>query len=216
MYFFLLAGVTFLKVNSLDSNTGKWRDSDSRAIDAMVGIMGGVGFTFLLAKLILTCIMTQYYKGTAIKTYLIYTSVKNSSRIVGILFQFYLFMRVSIHVFSKKANRSEALNNFLMPVLLIVQISIFLTAVVDLHHNEVEKILAKSDLDVSVQFFLDVGAPIYLGFCLHMALHFSIIQHGLCTKKPLKSCHPEETGLMTEDEQNSEVFGTFPPSSETI
>ena len=191
-------GIAFLRVNNLDSDIGKWRESDSRAIDAMVGIMGGVGFTFMVIRSILTSSMISYYKGTTLETYLALTALKNCSRAIGVLFQLYLFMRVSIRVCSKKANKGKTINHFLIPSLLLVQIAVFVTAIVDQYNGKVEKILAKSDLDSSVRFFLEAGAPIYLGFCLHMFLHFLIVRKRMITTKVRVSYLLEETSVMEE------------------
>ena len=192
----VVAGGFFLRKNKLNSNTGTWRESDSRAVDVMVGIMGGVGFTFMAVRSILMFSMICHSHETKTKYYLIFAAIKHLFRAFSILVQMYLLVRVSVRVCSKRANKAKPINRILVPVLIAAQFSMFLTGVIDQYSGVAHKILAESDLDLSVKFFLEAGAPVYLGFCLHMTLHFIIVQYNMATTMVRVSS--EQVGLIEE------------------
>ena len=180
--FMFVLGVIFFRVNSFHSVLGKWKQTDTRAIDAMVGIMGGIGFVFMIIRALMTLNLATYYRHRIDNTYLAMSAGKNCLNGIGLLFQFYVFMRVPFNICSHVPNSKKLLNHFLVPALTIVQLSIFVTAIIDEYDGDVEKLLSLANLDPAIVFFLDVGSPVYLGFCLHMFLHFLIIRRNMTTK----------------------------------
>ena len=210
--FVIILGVTFLKVNHLDSDVGQWRETESRAIDAMVGIMGGVGFTFWIIKSFLTSSILSYYKNTDLYQYLAFTNIKNCIRAVGVLFQLYMYMRVSPKICSKQKNKKKIVNHFLVPALMLTLLAVFVSAVVDQYHGKVEKILSEAKLSSSVKFFLQAGGPIHLGFGLHMFLHFLIVRRKMMTARAKVRYVLEETSAYEHEAPNSgreSVIGTI-------
>ena len=192
---FIGGGIIFLKVNNLKV-VGKWRHSDSKAIDAMVGILGGVGFIFWVLKSFLTLKLTlaiKYAIDARLHTYLAWTAAKFSFRATGMLFQLYMFMRVPPNICARRANRGRLANHFLVPTLLLSLMALFISSVVDEYHGDVEKLLEKASLDPSIRFLLAAGGPMELGFCLHMCLHFLIIRHAMVTARAHITYHPEES-----------------------
>ena len=181
-FFMFVLGVIFFRVNSFHSVLGKWKETDTRAIDAMVGIMGGIGFVFMIIRALMTLNLATYYRHRLDNTYLALSAGKNCLNGLGLLFQFYLFMRVPFNICSHAPNSNKLSNHFLVPALTIVQLSIFVTAIIDEYDGVVENLLSLAKLDPAIVFFLDVGSPVYLGFCLHMFLHFLIIRRNMTTK----------------------------------
>ena len=58
-------------------------------------------------------------------------------------------------------------------------LSIFVMAIMDGHVQTVENFLESSNVCSSVVAFMKVSEPLYLGFCLHLFLHFFIAHNNL-------------------------------------
>ena len=202
-----ILGIIFLRVNNLTSVFGNWKETDTRAIDAMVGIIGGVGFTFMIIRTLMTASLAKYYRKTIAPTYLAMSAAKNCFNALGLLFQFYIFMRVSFDICSHPPNNRKVVNHFLVPALTLTQLSIFITAVIDEYNGIIEELLAIANLNPAIVFFLDIGSPMYLGFCLHMFLHFLIIRRNMKCKKAHIAYLLDDTSVGSLDDDTSDTVG---------
>ena len=200
-----IVGVIFLRVNRLNSTLGRWKETDTTAVDAMVGIMGGVGFTFMTIRALMTSNLATYYRKVYATSYLAMCAGKNCLNALSLLFQFFMFKRVSFTVCSHPPNSNKVINHFLVPALIMAQLSIFITAVIDEYNGIVEELLARANLNPAIVFFLDIGSPIYLGFCLHMFLHFLIVRRNMTTKKVRIAYFLDDTSIGSLDDITQDI-----------
>ena len=201
--FIFVAGTYFVFVNKLEI-TGKWRESDSVGIDATVGIMGGIAFTFWVLKALLTVNLTFIHRQSPHYNYMIMTSTKNCFRAANAIFLSYLFVRVPSNICAIRVNRSKIINHFLLPALTLSILVVFGSAIADEYNGTCEKLLEHAKVDSAVRFFLKAGAPIHLGFCLHMCLHFLIIRGSMTTAKA-RIKYTSEHNDTPEDERSNTI-----------
>lgn len=154
----------------------------------MVAIMGVVGFLFWVIKSGLNVTWTTMTNRFAAERldYLHWSAAKNSFRTIGILFQLYIFMKSDPLIDCRFEVRNNALNFFLLPALMLSLLSVFTMTVIDSYSGFIEVLIENSGLNVVLSTLLKAGEPIHLGFCLHVFLHFFIINQNMRNFKKSK------------------------------
>ncbi|XP_031571763.1 uncharacterized protein LOC116305900 [Actinia tenebrosa] len=185
----ILFGLLLLGGSSpIENNHRKWRETESKAIDIMVGFMGAVGFVFWLMKSSFCFLWTfstmSKPADKATKSYLAWTSVKDLVRAIGMLFQLHFFVKMGPHY---SRNIGRRMYHLLVPAIMLALLSIFVACVIDQYNGRVEHLINQSHLDPSITSFFEAAAPIHLGFSLHMFLHFYIIKRKMSS---LQYVHP--------------------------
>ncbi|XP_032239948.2 uncharacterized protein LOC116619350 [Nematostella vectensis] len=179
--------------NGSELMTGKWRETESKAIDVMVGFMGAVGFVFWFMKSLFCLLWSYRYSSRRhaedikMQYYLAWTTAKDFFRAVGMLFQMHFFVKMGPHFCAEPRNQHRRSCHLLVPAIMLALLSIFLSSVIDQYNGKVEHLIQDAHLDPAVMAFFEAAAPIHLGFCLHMFLHFFIIKRKM---SELEYVHP--------------------------
>ena len=157
---------------------GKWRETESKAIDVMVGFMGAIAFMFWLMKGWFCALWASRMSNHGeLFSYLTWTSSKNFVTTVGVLFQLCFFIKMGPN-FGVQPRDSKA-KHFFIPLVMVSLLAIFFSSIVDQYDGKVEEFLGEANLNEAVLTFLKAAAPIHLGFCLHMFFHFFIMQQKM-------------------------------------
>ena len=191
----IIMGLALLQGSSFPEETdGKWRETESKAIDIMVGFMGAVGFIFWLMKSSFCSLWASrlYSSHDELYTYLTWTSVKDFIRTVGILFQLHFFVKMGPHFCCQPENHNRRSKHLFVPAIMLALLAIFISSVVDQYNGTVEKFLRLAKLDEAISAFFQAAAPIHLGFCLHMFLHFFIIRQKMSSSQFYFQLDPAE------------------------
>ena len=180
----IIFGLMLLHGNASTPETeGKWRETESKAIDVMVGFMGVVGFVFWFLKASFCSFVASKYFQTSHKELLyadlVWTAVKDSFYGVGVLFQLYFFYKVGPHFCCQPENRLNKYNHLFVPVIMLSLLALCVSCIVDEYSSEVEKLISGAQFSQALSTFLKAAAPIHLGFALHMFLHFYIMKRKM-------------------------------------
>ncbi|XP_057293890.1 uncharacterized protein LOC130622446 [Hydractinia symbiolongicarpus] len=185
----IIFGFLLLKLSgSIEFGTfGKWRETNSKAVDIMVAVMGITGFVFWVIKTILNAVWAIKIIGLTSEQleYLEWSVAKNGLRSVGILFQLYFFIKSDPFIGCRKNVKKNALSYLILPALMLSLLSVFIMTVIDSYTGIVEGLIEHSGISEATMALLKAGEPIHLGFCLHLFLHFFIINNNMRTKKTL-------------------------------
>lgn len=165
------------------NNNGKWRETESKAIDVMVGFMGAVGFVFWVMKACF-CFLWSFNSiitptEEASHPYLVWTSIKDAVRAIGMLFQLHFFVKMGPNYCTQAINIRRKIYHLLVPAMMLGLLSIFVCCVIDQYNGRVEHLIQQSNMDPAVMAFFEAAAPIHLGFSLHMFLHFFIMKRKM-------------------------------------
>lgn len=156
----------------------RWRETESKAIDVMIGLMGAVGFVYRVMKASFCIIWASEARGE-LQSYLFWNSSKEATRAISVVFQLYLFVKVGPHFCQEARNRRRSICHLLVPAVMLGLLSTFISCIIDQYYGEVEYLINHSQLDPSMTSFFNAAAPIHLGFSLHMFLHFYIIKRKM-------------------------------------
>lgn len=179
--FVIVIGLMLLhrnKTQHTEEGRFKWRDTESKAMDVMVGFLGTISFVFWFMKAVFCSLWTvEYSNKPAYSTYhyLAWTSIKDYVRAFGILFQLHFFVKMGPAFCLSNEHHRRGVNRVLVPAIMLVLLSLFVAAVIDQYDGIVEELLAKASLHQVIRVYFDVAAPVHLVFSLHMFLHFYII-----------------------------------------
>ena len=180
----VLFGLIMISGNpSQDNGDSKWRDTESKAIDVMVGFMGAVGFVYWVMKACF-CFLWSFNSITtpveeSSHPYFVWTSIKDAARSIGMLFQMYFFMKMGPNYCTQPRNISRKIHHLLVPAMMLALLSIFVGCVIDQYNGKVEHLIKHSNIDPALLGFFEGAAPIHLGFTLHMFLHFYIMKRKM-------------------------------------
>ncbi|XP_031571752.1 uncharacterized protein LOC116305891 [Actinia tenebrosa] len=163
---------------SEDDNLIRWRETESKAIDVMIGFMGAIGFVYRIMKTSFCLIWSSQARGE-LQTYLIWNSSKEAARAISVVFQLYVFVKVGPHFCQEARNQRRSICHLLVPAVMLGLLSTFISCTIDQYHGQIEYLINHSQLDPSMTSFFNAAAPIHLGFSLHMFLHFYIIKRKM-------------------------------------
>ncbi|KAL9975528.1 hypothetical protein ACROYT_G012698 [Oculina patagonica] len=173
----VVCGTCLLCSNDLDDGGIK----ESHAVKIMVCCMGAVGFTCWMMKALIAC----YWAATvhdrsdvgADPSYPRWDAPKFIVRSVTTAFLMGLFMKVNARAFSQR-NPTRRINHFLIPAIMLALLSMFAESLID-QYLGLEEILRCEIEEQSMKILFEAGSPMYLGFLLHVCLHFVIIQASI-------------------------------------
>ena len=180
----LLYGNTSMIENDdqFDYERSKWRETESRAIDVMVCFMGTIGFIFWFMKASYCGLWASQYSSTAnseIHQYLTWTTVKDFTFSITILFQLYFFVKMGPHFGCDRESSRQKAKHFYVTTIMMALFSLLISFVIDNYNGRVEKLLAQAHISNTMSIFFQAAVPIQLGFSLHMFLHFFIMNRRL-------------------------------------
>ena len=141
----------------------------------MMGIFS-VAFWLLKGSLILMWAFTipeniLKEMGEPSTDYLFWQGGKCFVRGVGIIFQVHFFTKIDGSFGRRREVLTNRWNFLYMPCLA----SIFLNSAVDSFSGVVEHLVQHANLSPVVGILYEAGEPIHLGFCVHLFLHFYIV-----------------------------------------
>ena len=177
----ILFGFMLLYGNSSSPETeGGWRETESKAIDVMVGFMGVVGFVFWFLKASFCSVWASRLSiGNTLYGDLVWTATKDSFYGIGVLFQLYFFYKTGPRFCCQPENRNHKYNHLFVPVIMLSLLALCVSCIVDEYSSEVEKLISGAQFSQALSTFLKAAAPIHLGFALHMFLHFYIMKRKM-------------------------------------
>lgn len=180
---FLLLSVNSSTVESGSEFTRKnWRETESKAIDVMVCFMGTIGFIFWFMKASYCCQWAYKYStssNTDLFEYLIWTTLKDFSYAITVIFQLYFFVKMGPHFGCDRESSRLRAKQFYVCTIMMALLSLVVSFVVDEYDDRVEELLAHAYISNTMSTFLQAAGPIHLGFSLHMFLHFFIMNRRL-------------------------------------
>lgn len=148
----------------------------------MVGLMGVVGLAFWILKFSLILILLPRLPADTeprVIEYLTWINIKNGVRIISLPFQLYFFCRITNSFGCREIIRNKKISYFLLPCLMLSQLSIFVNSAIDNYSYLVEKYVDHLNLSRSMEALYEMGEPLYLGFVLHVFFRFLIINNNL-------------------------------------
>lgn len=200
-----------------------WRDTESKAMDVMVGFLGTISFVFWFMKAVFCSVWTvehSHQRDYSTYCYLAWTSAKDFVRALGILFQLHFFIKMGPNFCLSREPCRSRIKHVLVPAILLVLLSLFIAAVIDQYDGVVEQLFAKAPLPQIIRVYFNVAAPIHLVFCLHMFLHFFIINKrmscGILPRQPNEFAVDSGTCDMDKPEAPVTQETTQPVSNESI
>lgn len=196
-YFFVL--VEFFKVRAILLEGGKWRETNSKGVDLMVGLMGVTGLTFWIFK---TMLIGTWSLHVSKKYYaFMWNDVKSGCRAMSCLFSIYFYMRTDHMLGCHGRIKFRLRNHFLLPCLMMTYLAVFLNSVVDSYNKTIKKEMKRS-LPIILFAVYEAGVPIHLGFCLHLSIHLLLMNGKMreSLKNSLTSYkHTGSSGAMHRD-----------------
>ncbi|XP_078365455.1 uncharacterized protein LOC144649749 isoform X1 [Oculina patagonica] len=168
------SGALFLGNNNLV----KERKKGSSGVNIMVCFLGSVGITCWMIK----APIPGYWAATAIDRidihdppYFAWVSAKYVARGISTAFLMGLFLKVDVRSLAQK-NPDVKMNHFLVPAVMLAILGTFSETLIDQYVGPVDSRLRCEIKDLSLDILFEVGPPMYLGFLIHMFLHFLIIE----------------------------------------
>ncbi|KAL9975531.1 hypothetical protein ACROYT_G012701 [Oculina patagonica] len=123
-----------------------------------------------------------YWAATAIDRidihdppYFAWVSAKYVARGISTAFLMGLFLKVDVRSLAQK-NPDVKMNHFLVPAVMLAILGTFSETLIDQYVGPVDSRLRCEIKDLSLDILFEVGPPMYLGFLIHMFLHFLIIE----------------------------------------
>jgi len=169
----VVLGTCLLCSNDLDGGGKK----ESHGVKIMVCCMGAVGFTCWLIKAAIACVWAATANARrdmgGDPSYIGWDAPKFVARCVTTAFLMALFMQVNVRAFPLK-NPNRTVNYLLVPALMLAIISVFLESLID-QYLGLDKIFRCEIKEESMKILFEAGPPMYLGFLIHVSLHFVII-----------------------------------------
>ena len=181
-------GFLLLSVNGIacdcDREFGRknWRETESKAIDIMVCFMGTIGFIFWFMKASYCCLWAYKYaasSNTELSEYLVWTTLKNFSYAITVIFQLFFFVKMGPHFGCDQERSRLSAKQFYVCAIMMALSSLVISFVVDEYNGQVEELLSHAHISSAMSAFLEAAGPIHLGFSLHMFLHFFIMNRRL-------------------------------------
>ncbi|XP_078365456.1 uncharacterized protein LOC144649749 isoform X2 [Oculina patagonica] len=170
-------GALFLGNNDIDSATEDGKKGSS-GVNIMVCFLGSVGITCWMIK----APIPGYWAATAIDRidihdppYFAWVSAKYVARGISTAFLMGLFLKVDVRSLAQK-NPDVKMNHFLVPAVMLAILGTFSETLIDQYVGPVDSRLRCEIKDLSLDILFEVGPPMYLGFLIHMFLHFLIIE----------------------------------------
>ena len=91
------------------------------------------------------------------------------------MFQLYIFIKCDSRFGNRPNVKGKTGKYFLVPALMFSLLSVFVMAIMDGHSEIVEGLVHASQMSPVLLGLLKVSEPLYLGYCLHLFLHFFIV-----------------------------------------
>ncbi|KAL9975526.1 hypothetical protein ACROYT_G012696 [Oculina patagonica] len=156
-------GVLFLGNNDLESGTED-RKKGSSGVKIMVCCLGAVGFTCWMIK----APISGYWAVTA-----------NERMDIDAYDPPYFAWVVARFTISapEKPEKDVKMNHFLVPTVMLAILGAFLETLIDQYVGPLDSRLRCEIKDLSLDILFEAGPPMYLGFLIHMFLHFVIRHH---------------------------------------
>ena len=163
--------------------------------------MGVFALAFWILKFSLTSLMVLISSADSYN-YLLWISMKNLIRIVGVFFQLFFFIRISPSFGCREELRKNKISYFLLPGIMLSQLAVFINSIIDSYSYVVEGMVENVHLSVITANVYHIGEPLHLGFCLHMFLHFVVINNNL---RQLSLVQHKERSFMDDDSDEGRV-----------
>lgn len=163
-------------------NRKNWRETESKAIDIMVCFMGTIGFVFWFMKASYCCLWAFKFaasSNTELSEYLVWTTLKDFSYAITVIFQLYFFVKMGPHFGCDQERSRLSAKQFYVCTIMMALLSLVISFVVDEYNGQVEELLDRANISNPMSTFLQAAGPIHLGFSLHMFLHFFIMNRRL-------------------------------------
>ncbi|KAK2559707.1 hypothetical protein P5673_017797 [Acropora cervicornis] len=172
----VISGLLLIRRNNLEAGEDK-----ASAVKIMVCCFGAVGFLCW----IMHAAIAGYWAVTADdrhdikdRSYATWDSVKFGVRGLSTAFIMYLFTVVNAQAFLQQ-NPGVKSNHFVVPVIMFGILSTFIETLVDQYVGAVDSAIRCETKEQIVKILLEAGLPMYLGFLIHVFLHFFIIETKL-------------------------------------
>jgi len=199
--------------DGFNNRHSKWRETESKAIDVMVCFMGAIGFIYWFVKASYCGLWATKYSSTDVEfhQYLTWTTLKDFIYAITILFQLNFFVKMGPHYGCDRENSRQKAKHFYVTTVMMALLSLLISFVVDEYNGRVENLLDQAHISKTMLAFLQVAAPIHLGFSLHMFLHFFIMNRRLSQfhfnwqHKRLENSHDHQHPLTGNSDNSTET-----------
>ena len=131
-------------------------------MEIVVGSMGVFGLSFWILRFALTvlatsCQIVQPCQTEAAQEYFKWISVKFFVRIIGIGVQLFFFYSIGASSGREKHIRKRKLPYFIVPCLMLCQLSVFINSVIDSYSYYLEVFVERVKLDVTSSAMYRIG-----------------------------------------------------------
>lgn len=201
----IIPGLVLLRMAS--SKEKACREPSAKGVGIMVASMGLVGLFYWILRLSITVLTATRTQHDCNVQTLVWISITNGVRIVGIVFQLVFFYRISPCIGEQPNIRQQKVSYLLIPVVMLAQISVFVNTVVDSYRHVVEEQLHHAHPSIVVLASFKMGEPLHLGFCLHMFFHFLVVNNNLRRKETTTAEHIDDARLATQDDDGDDEDG---------
>ncbi|XP_078365410.1 uncharacterized protein LOC144649720 [Oculina patagonica] len=170
-------GALFLGNNDIDSDTAD-RKKGSSGVNIMVCCLGAVGLICWIMKGTISGYWAYAENdkiNIADRPYFAWFAAKCATRGISTAFLMGLFLKVDVRSVPQK-NPDVKMNHFLVPTMMLAILGAFLETLIDQYVGPFDRRLRCEIKEPSLDIVFEAGPPMYLGFLIHMFLHFLIIE----------------------------------------
>ncbi|XP_074622257.1 uncharacterized protein LOC141880642 [Acropora palmata] len=167
----IISGSYLLLNNNLEAGEN---NRESSAVKIMVCCFGALGFLCWITQ----AVIAGHWAATAHDRkdirdldYVAWHSGKFVVRGISTAFLMYLFTMVNAQAFPQQ-NRDMENNDFVVPFIMLGVLSTFIETLVDQYVGAIDSTIRCEITDQSLKILLEAGLPMYLGFLVHVFLHF--------------------------------------------
>ncbi|XP_015755156.1 PREDICTED: uncharacterized protein LOC107334699 isoform X2 [Acropora digitifera] len=175
----VLSGLILLRMNNF-TETGE-HNGESSAVKIMVCCFGAVGFLCWIMHAAIAgywAVTSHYRSDIGDRALTSWDSLKFGVRGLSTAFIMYLFTKVNAQAFPQQ-NPDVKSNHFVVPVIMFGILSTFAETLVDQYVGAIDSAIRCETKEQIVKILLEAGLPMYLGFLIHVFLHFFIIETKL-------------------------------------
>lgn len=159
--------------------------------------MGVMATTHWILQVVIAVTWTSRLKDTLSEmyNYLTWNSAQFVARTFSTLSQIHVFSCFSSkHVIKPEDNiRHDKAVHALIPFYMLSLLSIFLNSLIGTYTGKIENWIGCAELNIAFVGLHNIGAAFHLGFCLHLFVHFSLLNNDLKNSNKFFALH-QQTG----------------------
>lgn len=182
----ILLGICLLHKNSLEAEDTR----EPSAVKVMVCCFGAVGFICWMVQGAIAGFWAATAHGRSDvqdPSYMAWDSAKFTVRGLTTAFLMFMFMKINARALPQQ-NPDVKMNHFCVPVVMSGILSAFVDTLIDQYVGPMDSAVRCEIKEQSLKILLEVGPPMYLGFLIHVFLHFVIIETKIGKQRTRGRC----------------------------